>query len=104
MKVRTIIKLGTPEAVAKARREREAHCKWLRAQSPQAKAKKAAYNKAYRAEKKEEERERKRKWREDNRERFRAYYRNYDALTPGRREYKAAWLRKNRANPTRPAA
>jgi hypothetical protein len=80
------------------RKERERHREWLRSQRPARKALKAAAAKRWREQNLERDRERKRKWREANRERVRAYYRNYDALTPGRREYKAQWLRERGAN------
>lgn len=91
-----MVKLGDTEALKRMRAERERHNKRLRDKSPEAKARKAAANKAWRARNQERERERKRRWREENREHVRAYFRNYDALTPGRREYKARWLRERR--------
>lgn len=70
--------------------------KRLRERRPAAVARKAAYNKAaWAATDKEKERERKRAWRAANREKLRAYYRNYEALTPGRREYKNKWQNEN---------
>jgi hypothetical protein len=48
--------------------------------------------------------EKKRQWREGNPERVRRYMRNYDELTPGRREYKAKWARDKRARERKAAA
>ncbi len=104
MRVRTILQRGNDtdlefaHRLKKARRARELHMRRLREAKPEFKAKRAAYNRAYRAKRASEELERKRKWREANREHYNAYYRKYDELTPGRREYKARWSRERRAS------
>jgi hypothetical protein len=96
-RVRTVLNLGELEILKRMRQERELHMKRLRGKSPEQKAKKAAANREWRAKNAERERERKRRWREENRDHLRAYFRKYDALTPGRRAYKAKWLRERRA-------
>lgn len=97
-RVRIVLADGTaPDLVEKARRERERFMtRMWRARN---RAKVSAWNKARRAKpgELERERERKRRWREANRERYNAYFRRYDALKPGRREYKAAKEREYRA-------
>ena len=97
LKARTVMKLGDAAVRERMRRERKRHTNWLWEQKPGRKEQKAARAKAWRERHKEQERERKRRWREENRERYNAYFRNYDALTPGRREYKAKWLRERNA-------
>lgn len=102
MRVRTIVTsvddpLERAWLLRKMRRERELHMRRLREAKPEYKAKRAIYNKAYREANRDLILEAKRRWRDENRERFRAYYRRYDELTPGRREYKAAWSRNKRA-------
>lgn len=95
VRVRTILKVGGPEIELKAREERARFTQKLRRRRRAAKT--AKYNQHYRLTHLESERERKRRWREDNREHVNAYYRRYDELAPGRREYKAGWMRDARA-------
>lgn len=91
----------TARQLEQARRERENHRRRLRRmqRTPQERAKDAAYQRARRAAPDflERDRERKARWRAKNRKKVNAYFRSYEALTPGRREYKAAKAREYRA-------
>lgn len=99
--IRTVVSADVaPAELARARRERENFLRRVRRKSnPELRAQEAAYHRARRADPafREADRERKAAWRKKNRGKVNAYFRNYEALTPGRREYKARWAREKRA-------
>lgn len=98
--IRIVLREGLDErAIVEARRERESLKRWLYCRRPEVIAKQRAYGIEYRAQpgRLEKRRAQKRRWREENRALFNAYFRRYDKLTPGRKEYKARWAREKRA-------
>lgn len=85
--------------VKRARLERQRTMRRLYRRRPDVRAKQRAYDAAYRKRpgQLEKSRAQKRAWRSANRAAVNAYFRRYDELTPGRREYKARKAREYRA-------
>lgn len=87
------------EQLREARRLRANLKRKLYRRRPEVRAKQRAYEEAYRARPGMRDRRgaRKAAWRKNNRAKYNAYFRRYDQLKPGRKEYKAMKAREYRA-------
>lgn len=100
--VRTVIcadDVDPARVIREARRERDNFTRRLSRmrRTPEKRALDREYYRAYGVRNKAKRDAQKRLWREENRPAYNAYFRRYDQVTPGRKEYKARKAREYRA-------